>query len=111
MFPDGVIVTIVRRTVTSRDEWNNDVYTSVSEDVGPCSVQPVSSREDLNFADQLTSGIIVFVPYGTVVDYVDAVIVAGVRYEVRGRPDVWVSPFSGNTSPIRIDATLVKGAA
>jgi len=35
----------------------------------------------------------------------------GVRYEVRGRPDVWVSPFSGNTSPIRIDATLVKGAA
>jgi len=65
MFPDGVIVTIVRRTVTSRDEWNNDVYTSVSEDVGPCSVQPASSREDLNFADQLTSGIIVFVPYGT----------------------------------------------
>jgi hypothetical protein len=53
----------------------------------------------------------VFVPYGTDVSFIDAVIVAGVQYEVNGQPDIWKSPFSGNTSPIRIDATEVEGAA
>jgi hypothetical protein len=111
MFPDGSTVTIVRRTVTGTDDWGNDVYGTVNADVGPCSVQPASSREDLNFADQITKSIVVFVPYGTDVSFIDAVIVAGVQYEVNGQPDIWKSPFSGNTSPIRIDATEVEGAA
>jgi hypothetical protein len=111
MFPDGVMVTIVRRVVTGTDDFNNDVYSTTTEDVGPCPVQPASSRENLDFADQLTSNIIVFVPYGTNVSFIDAIIVNGMQYEVAGTPNIWKSPFSGNTSPIRIDGTLSEGAA
>jgi hypothetical protein len=107
----GIIVTIVHRVVTGTDDFGNDVYGTTKEDVGQCSVYPVTSRENLNFADQLSSGIVVFVPYGTDVSYIDAIIVNGVQYEVTGQPDVWVSPFSGHTAPVRIDATVVKGAA
>jgi hypothetical protein len=111
MFKNGMNVTIVNRVVTGVDDFGNDVYGSTSTVVGPCSVQPASSRESLSFADQLTSGIVVFAPYGTDVGYIDAVIVDGVQYEVTGQPDVWSSPFTGGTAPVRIDATLVKGAS
>jgi SPP1 family predicted phage head-tail adaptor len=111
MFQDGVTVTIVRRTVSGTDSFGNDTYTSVNEDVQYCSIQPAASRENLDFSDQLTSDVVVFVPYGTDVEYIDAIIVDGVQYEVRAQPDVWRSPFSGSTAPVRIEGILVVGAA
>jgi hypothetical protein len=115
MYPNfvggGLTVTIVRRMVTGQDEFNNDVYATTSEDVSGCSIQPASSRENLGFADQLTSGVVIFVPYGTDVSYIDAVIYNGVQYEVTGSPNIWLSPFSGNTAPIRLDGTMIEGAA
>jgi hypothetical protein len=101
----------VRRVVTGTDDFNNDVYGESTQDVSNCSVQPSSSRENLNLSDQLSSRITVFVPYGTDVSYIDAIIVGDNKYEVTGSPDVWVSPFSGRTSPIRIEGSLIEGAA
>ena len=109
-FLNPVTVTLVHRVVTGQDDFGNDVYGSTTEDVFG-SVQPATSRENLNFADQLTSRVVVFVPHGTDITYVDGIIVDGVQYEVTGHPDNWVSPFSGHTAPVRIEGTLVEGAA
>ena len=109
--PYGQMVTILHRTVTGRDEYGNDTYTSTSEVVGPCSVQQGSSRENQAFNDQVITGVTVFMPYGTEVGYLDAIVINGVQYEVNGDPAVWVSPFSGRTAPIRVDAVAAKGAS
>jgi hypothetical protein len=109
--PNGVTVTLVRRSVSGQDEFGNDVYTETTEDVQPCSIQQGSSRENLSFTDQVITGVIVFIPYGTDLTYLDAIIYNGVKFEVAGDPDVWVSPWSGNTAPIRVYANVVKGAA
>jgi hypothetical protein len=107
----GLTVTIVNRTPTgTQDAYGNDQYSEVQVDVPGCSVQPANSRENLSFGDQLTSSIVVFVPFGTDISYIDAVIWDGDEYEVNGVPDTWTSPFTGNVAPIRIDATLVEGA-
>lgn len=111
MFPNGKMVTLVRRTVTGTDDFNNDIYSSTTEEAGPCSVQPSTSRESLGFAEQLITGIVVFLPYGTNVNYLDAVIVDGVQYEINGAPDTWASPFTGSVAPIRIEGTIVEGAS
>jgi hypothetical protein len=107
----GFTVTLVNRVPSgTTDDYGNDVYNEVSTDVSDCSVQPASSRENLAFEDQLTSGIVVFLPFGTDVSYIDAIIWNGDKYEVTGAPNMWTSPFSGHTAPIRVDATLIKGA-
>jgi SPP1 family predicted phage head-tail adaptor len=115
MYPNfvngGLTLTIVHRVLAGTDESNNDVYTTVNKEVSGCAIQPASSREGLAFADQLTSNVVIFVPFGTDVTYIDAVIYNGVQYEVTGVPDTWTSPFSGNTAPIRIDGTMIEGAA
>ena len=103
-------ITIIRRVVTGTDDFGNDVYGQTSEDVTG-SVAPSTSRENLNQADQLASGVVVMVPFGTDVTYIDAFIVNGVQYEVSGQPDTWTSPFSGNSAPVRIEGTLVVGAS
>jgi hypothetical protein len=107
----GLTVTVVNRVPSgTTDEFGNDVYTEVSNDISGCSVQPASSRENLNFGDQLTSGIVVFLPFGTDVNYIDAIIWNGDKYEVTGVPDTWTSPFTGHTAPVRVDGMLIKGA-
>lgn len=110
-FPYGQTVTIRRRTVSGTDEFNNDVYTSVSEDVPLCVVQPGSSGEQIQFSDQLSAGIVVYFPSGTDLSHIDAIVVDGAEYEVDGRPDEWTSPFSGHVGPVQVRATKVTGVS
>lgn len=110
-FNNGRTVTLIHRVVTGKDEYGNDVYGYTEEQVGPCSIQQSASREAINFTDQVTTGILVFLPWGTQIGYLDAMIVDGTKYEVSGDPDLWISPFSGHTAPVRVTGTLVKGAA
>lgn len=110
-FAYGQTVTIRRRTVSGTDEYGNNVYSSVTEDIGLCVVQPAASGEQLQFADQLSTGITVFFPENTDVAYIDAVIVDGNEYEVQGSPNEWVSPFSGRTAPVQVQATKVTGVS
>jgi hypothetical protein len=109
---NGLTVTLVRRTLTgTQDEFGNDEYTSTNVDVWPCSVQPSTSREVISFTDQMSRTITAFLPSGTDVEYLDALIWNGDTYEVTGNPDTWQSPFSGHTAPVRVEATLVEGAS
>lgn len=114
MYPSfiyGDTVTILHRYVSGQDEFNNDVYDYKSEDVGNCSVQQSTSREAIAFTEQVITGIVVFVPFGTDIGYLDAIIVDGVQYEVNANPEKWTSPFSGRSAPIRVQGILVEGAA
>jgi hypothetical protein len=108
---NGQYVTLRHRVVAGQDEYNNDTYAFTEVQVGPCSVQPTSSRESINFTDQVTTGVLVFMPHGTNLSFLDAIIVDGIEYEVIGDPESWVSPFSGHTAPVRVSGQLVKGAS
>lgn len=110
-FSFGTTVTLRRRSVSGRDEYGNDTYSNVDESVAQCVVQPSGSGEELSFADRLTTDITVFFPYGTDINYVDAIVVDGTEYEVRGTPQEWRSPFSGSTSPIQVSAVKVSGVS
>lgn len=109
--PHGQYVTLRHRVVAGQDSYNNDTYAFTEVNVGPCSVQQTTSREAVNFADQVATSVLVFMPYGTNVSFLDAVIIDGVEYEVIGDPDNWISPFSGHTAPVRVSGQLVKGAS
>jgi hypothetical protein len=111
VFPYGLMVTVRNRFVNGQDEFGNDTYSYTELVVGPCSVQQGSSREAITATDQVATGMIVFMPFGTNVGYLDSVIIDGDEYEVTGVPESWASPFSGHTAPIRVQCILVKGAS
>lgn len=111
-FPFGKTVTVRRRHVSGTDDYNNDTYAFVEENIPFCVVQPGGSGgEDTDFADRLTNSIMVFFPFGTDVSYIDAIVVDEVEYEIQGAPQEWRSPFSGNTSPIQVNAIKVTGVS
>src|SRR5215472_1544933 len=111
ILPYGRTVTVLHRYVSGQDQWGNDVYSYTSENVGPCSIQQASSRENINFADQAITGVVVYVPWGTQISYLDAIVVDGTTYEVNAEPDHWTSPFSRRSAPIRVQGLVVKGAS
>jgi len=110
-FTYGQTVTLRRRSVSGQDGYGNDTYAFVEENISPCAVQPGGSGEELQFADRLTSDITVFLPPGTDISYVDAIVVDDIEYEVRGVPQAWQSPFSGNTAPVQVSASKVTGVS
>jgi SPP1 family predicted phage head-tail adaptor len=109
--PYGKMVTLRHRVVAGQDEYNNETYAFTEVQVGPCSVQQGHSGEEVAYTDRVTTDITVYVPYGTDVGYLDAIIVDDVEYEVTGDPSHWMSPFSGRSSPIRVFGQIVKGAS
>jgi hypothetical protein len=109
--PYGVMVTIKNRFVNGVDQFGNDTYGFTVQEVGPCSIQQGNTRETVSTTDQVSTGMMLFAPYGTDISYQDAVIINGAEYEVTGDPESWVSPFSGHTAPVRVRCILVKGAS
>jgi len=111
VLPYGHTVTVRNRFVNGTDEFGNDKYGFIDSSVGPCSVQQSSSRESITATDQVATGMTVFMPYGTKISYLDAVIINDIEYEVTGIPDTWTSPFSGHNAPIRVQCVRVEGAS
>jgi hypothetical protein len=111
VMPNGKMVTVRSRFVNGTDEYGNDTYGFTETVVGPCSVQQASSRENITNTDQVSTGMTVFMPFGTKIGYLDSVIIDGAEYEVTGTPDTWTSPFSGHTAPVMVRCVLVQGAS
>lgn len=109
--PYAQTITLLRRVLSGRDEFGNDTYTDARAQVSGCVVQPAGSSEQIDFTELVSSDITVFIPYGTDVSPLDALLINGVTYEVRGVPQQWRSPFSGNTSPIQVQASVVTGVS
>lgn len=110
-FPYSQTITLLRRVLAEPDEYGNDTYTDVPVQVPYCVVQPASSSEATQFTEQVSTDITVFMPYGTEVSALDGLIINGVKYEIAGIPQQWLSPFSGHTSPLQVRASLVTGAS
>jgi hypothetical protein len=107
--PYSQTIILVRRELSGQDEYSNDVYTDTEHSLDYCVVQPSSSSEVTQWTEQVSTDITVFVPYGTVVTALDALLIDGIKYEIQGDPQSWRSPFSGNTSPMQIRAAVVTG--
>jgi hypothetical protein len=112
VFPFGLTLTLVKRTPSGNfDEYGNVIYDERKVQVSNCAFQSQTSSENLEFADQLLVTNVVFMPYGTDVQSVDAIEVFGDRYEVVGDPNSYISPFSGHTGPIRVNLSKIEGVA
>jgi hypothetical protein len=103
-------MTLVKRVLSGAvDAYGNDVYTEQNVTVPNCVFQPGGSGENLAFADQTNTNDSVFLPAGTDVTYLDAIIYKGIKFEVTGVPNQWTSPFSGRVSPIRVEVNKISG--
>jgi hypothetical protein len=110
-FPYPETMTIVKRVVSSTDEYGNNVLSETSKIVSQCVYTPGGSNENLVFADQVSTTDVFYVPEGTDIDALDAIQYNGSTYEVSGAPSHWRSPFSGHVSPVRVSVTLVSGGS
>lgn len=110
-FPYSQTVILLRRVLSGQDELGNDTYTDTPVQVSDCVVQPAGSSENMQFTDQVSTDIAVFMPYGTDVGPLDALVINSTKYEINGIPQQWRSPFSGHTSPIQVSAAMVTGVS
>jgi len=105
------MMTLVKRSVTGQDEYGNDIMSNTYIDVYNCAIEPAASSENLVFTDQVSMMNTIFMPAGTPVEPVDAIIYAGETFEVFGTRNDWTSPFSGRQSPIRVTVNKIEGVA
>lgn len=107
-FPFGEPITLIRRTVTSRDSDGNNVYNETAVSVAG-GFDPAIGFESTNAMDQVSTQPQVYLPPGTVVDSIDAVVVRGLRYEVDGVANDWRSPFTGWAPGVVVPLKKVTG--
>lgn len=110
-FTYGQTVTIVRRIPAGRDEYGNDAFTDQMEDVPLCVVAPANTSETFSFTEYTSDTVMVYLPTGTDISYLDAVLINGKKYEVQGNPQNFNSPFSGHNSPVQIRVSGDTGAS
>jgi hypothetical protein len=111
-FTYGQTVTLIRRIVSGTDpEYGNDLYSETREDVALCVIAPANSSETFSFTEQTDDTVMVYLPTGTDVSYLDAVLINGDKYEVMGNAQSFISPFSGHNSPVQVRVNRVTGAS
>jgi hypothetical protein len=110
VIPFGVqTVTLIRRVLGVPDAYGNDVYHDVREALRHCQVQPNTlTKEALNGRDQVEDRMILHAPPTARFESVDAVDVAGVRYEVHGQPKPWPD-WSGGVHHIEVVLQRIEG--
>jgi hypothetical protein len=106
----AVTVTIVRRAVTGRDAYGNDVYGEVPVQVAGVAVGQItsSSSGEPGNARVTRSRLVVF-PVGTVVKAADRLIISGSRWGIDGEPTTVQEPLLGLTAGVVVHATRTTG--
>jgi len=100
---------IIRKVPSgARDEYGNDLYTT-TEIPTMAAVGPKPPSEDMQDRDQVTAGVFVWLPAGTVVYATDQMRLRGNLYEVDGDPMAWQSPFTGLVAPVQVLLRRVTG--
>ena len=110
-FPYSVTITLVHRVLDGLDEYQNDTYRDEPETVAGVVFAPGGSSEDVQFTDTVSTSATFYLPYGTAVGPYDAILYNGQKYEIRGEPQAYRSPFSNNTAPIEVRTAVVSGAS
>lgn len=108
MAPFTVPVTVVTRTKGAPDALGNDTWTEVGTVVKGVFA-PGTSVEQIQGQDALVIQPTVYLSAGTDVSYLDAVIVAGERYDVDGSPNAYVHPLTGWTPGIEVRLRRATG--
>lgn len=110
MFPSGVTVTIVRRSLSSnKDIDGNDVYVTTTSTVPGCAFASAGSVELVQGQDIVTTTPTLYMPPGTLVLVTDAITVGSVTYEVSGTPAADASPFTGWAPGVVVRLKVVTG--
>jgi hypothetical protein len=107
-FPFGQTVSLVKRVKSGTDAYGNDVYTETATSVAG-AYAPAGSTEQLQGQDVVTTQPTVFLPPGTSVAAVDAIDVAGQRFEVDGVPNVWGNALTGWQPGVEVRLKRVTG--
>jgi hypothetical protein len=106
----GLQVTWMKRTITGRDAYGIDIYsTSIPQVLNNVPVWPAGSSELMQGQDVLTDLLVAVVPHGLGVSPTDQMIVFGRTYEVTGSPFDWVSPLTGTRVGVQINLKVVTG--
>lgn len=82
-------VTVVHRTDGPPDNLGVPTVVETQTVVTGCSVQPVSTTEDVSDVDQVISRWRLFLPAGIAMTAVDNVIANGMVFSVDGDPQTW----------------------
>lgn len=82
-------VTGVRRTWGAPDALGVPTRIDTPVEITGCSVQPLSTAEQLSDVDQVTTRWKLYAPASAMLTVTDAVIVNGLTYEIDGDPQTW----------------------
>lgn len=101
-------VTLVRRTKGAPDSLGNDTWT---EGASPAKAiySPGGSSEQIQGRDTVVTTATVYLEPSADVRYIDAVIVAGQRFEIDGEPITWTSPFTAWTPGVEVHLRRAAG--
>lgn len=109
-YPYGTQVTLVKRVKGAPDALGNDTWTTTQTTVTAQAFDPGISAELVQGQDVLTTQPTVYLPPGTDVSYLDAVIGPdGLQYEVDGSPNVPASPFTAWQPGVVVKLRRVTG--
>lgn len=87
-------VTLVRRAKATPDAFGNDTWTETTSQATAIYV-PGGGSEQTQGRDSLIDQPAVYLPAGTDVRHIDAVVIGSDRFEVDGEPQIWTSPLTG----------------
>lgn len=107
-FPFGQPITLRQRVKSGTDALGNDVW-STQDTTVIGAFAPGSSVELVQGGDVLTVQPTVYLPHGSVVSAVDAVLVGDDLYEVDGSPNLWGSPLTAWQPGVEVKLKRVTG--
>ena len=102
----GHTVTIVRSA--GKDPLGDPLPGDTETTVSGCFVQPRSSGELTDMRDTVITGLVVFLPTGTVITATDRIRWDGVLYAVDGEPAAW-DEISGKQHHLEVALRRVEG--
>ncbi|TDD54585.1 hypothetical protein E1286_05185 [Nonomuraea terrae] len=98
----------MRRVESGRDAHGNPVYTQTRTAVSGCSVQPLTTNEQLAAGAQVQGRWRLFGPAGLNLDGIDAIEVNGRTYEIDGEAQEWPD-LSGRADHVEAFLRRVTG--
>jgi hypothetical protein len=101
-------VTLVRRTKGPVDKFGNDTFVDSASPV-VAVVGIINGGEQVQGRDTATMRVPLYLPPGTVVTHLDAVIMDGERWEIDGVPTRYQHALTGWTPGVEINCRRVTG--
>lgn len=101
-------ITIIRKTLGANDDFGNPTYTSEEIEVDQCLVEiGGSSIAQTLFRDLATVDVVVYIPYGTLIEDNDSFELRGKAYRMASEPQEWI-PFEDSIISPRVIVGLER---